>query len=213
MSPHRGEPAENRPLVIGIAGGIGSGKSTVARAFTDLGCLLYDADAEVAALYRRPEVLREIRSWWGDGVVVDGRPDRAAIARLVFNDPAERDRLQRLLFPLLAEARAALLVRATRDGVLGVVIDAPLLFEAGLDAECDAVVFVDTPRPIRVERVAARSGWDEAELDRRENAQWGLDAKRSRSAYTVDGSQPVAVIRERVSEILRQMIRARSGTA
>ncbi|MEL6797988.1 MAG: dephospho-CoA kinase, partial [Planctomycetota bacterium] len=159
----------SKPMVIGIAGGIGSGKSTVARAVADAGCLLYDADAEVAKLYERDDVLATVREWWGDDIApADTGLDRAKVAGIIFEDPAQRERLESYLFPLLADERAALIRRANDQGSPAVVIDAPLLYEAGLDTECDIVIFVDTPRDERLRRLMARSGWDAGELDRRE---------------------------------------------
>ena len=205
--------SEGGPVIIGIAGGIGSGKSTVSRAFAEFGCLVYDADAEVTRVYGRAEVIETIRRWWGDRVAPGGVLQRAEVARIIFGSDQERERLQGYLYPLLAESRAGLVQRARAEGAPGVIIDAPMLFEAGLDRECDAVVFVDTPREERLRRVHARSGWDEAELTRRENAQLSVDAKRDRSDYTVDGSQSLAAIRDRVGEILSQIRRSKHGSS
>ncbi|HED54620.1 MAG TPA: dephospho-CoA kinase [Phycisphaerales bacterium] len=195
----------SKPIVLGIVGGIGSGKSFIARLMGEAGAVVYDADQEVTRLYERPEVLDTIRSWWGDEAVVDGQLDRATVARVIFEDESQRDRLESLLFPLLAEHRAALIRQAERDGVKAVVIDAPLLFEAGLDEECDAVLFVDTPRDIRLRRLKSRSGWDEAELDRREKAQLPLDVKRERSDYVLSGAGTVEEVRDRVLHFLDEI--------
>ncbi|MEO1585524.1 MAG: dephospho-CoA kinase [Planctomycetota bacterium] len=206
----------SRPLVIGIAGGIGSGKSTVARALADAGCLLYDADAEVTKLYQRKDVLETIRQWWGPGVAPEDAPaeeplDRARIAGIIFEDPSQRERLEGLLFPLLAKARAELIRGASASGAPAVVIDAPLLYEAGLDEECDVVVFVDTPRNERLKRLGARSGWDAAELDRREKAQLPLDAKRDRADYTLSGQGTRADIAHAARHLLEDVISRHAG--
>ena len=196
----------SRPLVIGIAGGIGSGKSTVARAFADAGCPVYDADAEVTRLYESDDVHREISRWWGPDVIADGAVDRARIAQIIFEDPSQRQRLENLLFPMLIASREAKKRLAAQQGAPAVIIDAPLLFEAGLDAECDVVVFVDTPRPARLERLRARSGWDEPELSRRESAQLPLDAKRRRSDYTVSGEAAPGELRSLVEGLLKTIL-------
>lgn len=197
----------SRPVVIGIAGGIGSGKSTVARAMAEDGALLYDADSAVADLYRDARVLDELASWWGADVVHEGGLDRARVADIIFADPAQRARLEGLLFPMLAQARSDLYDRAEREGVPAVVVDAPLLFEAGLDTECDVVVFVDTPGDERLVRLRGRSGWDAGELDRREQAQLPLADKRARSRYTLGGAGSVADVATRARALLRQIIR------
>lgn len=195
-----------RPVVIGLAGGIGSGKSTVARILEDAGCVIYDADREVSALYRRQDVLDTVRAWWGDGAVAQGEIDRATIARIIFEDETQRERLEGLLFPRLHARRRELLEQAGLAGARAVVIDAPLLFEAGLDPECDAVIFVDTPRAVRLGRLRARSGWDEGELARREKAQLPLEAKRDRSDYCLDGAAPPDQLRTRTLGLLDEII-------
>ena len=201
----------SRPVVIGLAGGIGSGKSFVARILGDAGCVIYDADREVTALYRRQDVLDTVRSWWGDEAVTGGEIDRATIARIIFEDESQRDRLEKLLFPRLHERRRELIEEAFQNGVRAVVIDAPLLFEAALDEECDVVVFVDTPREVRLERLKARSGWDEAELSRREKAQLPLDAKLQRSDYSLDGSAAPEELRRRTLSLLDEIIAGSEG--
>ncbi len=196
----------SRPVVIGLAGGIGSGKSFVAELMREAGCVIYDADREVSALYRRQDVLDTVRSWWGDEAVLDGEIDRATIAKIIFEDASQRDRLEKLLFPLLHARRREMIQEASSAGVKGVVVDAPLLFEAALDKECDVVVFVDTPRQVRLERLHARSGWDEAELARREKAQLPLDAKLRGSDYSLDGSAAPDELRRRVLSLLDEII-------
>lgn len=179
-------PPSDRPRIIGIAGGVGSGKSTVAREFEKLGCLVSDSDAEAREALTRPEVIEELVGWWGSGVLdADGRVDRSAVARIVFADNGERKRLEGLVHPLLALTRARLIDDARRTGIRAVVIDAPLLFEAGLNEDCDAVVFVECPLEERFARVSTSRGWDGPEQNRREKAQWGLDRKRSGSDYVV----------------------------
>ena len=190
------------PVVIGLVGGIGAGKSEVARVFAGLGALVYDADAETRVALRRRDVLESLRAWWGGRVVgADGLVNRAAVASIVFADDAERERLESLIHPLLAAARAEIVERAEREGAPAVIIDAPLLFEAGIENECDKVVFVDTPDRTRVERVASR-GWDESELARRERAQLPLEEKRARSDAMIDNSGDPASLRPACEELL-----------
>ena len=166
--------------IIGIAGGIGSGKSRVARVFGEFGCAVIDSDAQVRDVYGREDVRQTLKQWWGERVFKPGGElDRAAVAARVFSDPAERARLEALVHPLVAEARDEAMRRAARDPQLvAFVWDTPLLFEVGLNAQCDAVVFVDAPLELRLQRVRRTRGWDEAELARRENLQWPLDRKR-----------------------------------
>ena len=194
--------------VIGIAGGVGSGKSFIARLFGELGCAVIDSDAQVRAAYLDPSVRQTIRSWWGDEVFLPGGEiNRAAIARKVFADEGQRRRLEGLIHPWVAEARRRDMSAAANDPqTVAYVWDTPLLFEAGLAPECDAVVFVDAPEEVRLERVRKTRGWDAAELRRRENLQWPLDKKRRISHYvvtnTADADDPRGQVREVLSRIL-----------
>lgn len=198
--------------VIGIAGGVGSGKSTAARTLGELGCLVSDSDAGAREALQRPEVVCTLVGWWGEGVLSpDGSPDRSAIAKIVFADDAERKRLEALIHPLLRAEREALIAGAAGRGAKAVVIDAPLLFEAGLDAECDAVVFVETPEAVRVERVRETRGWDAGELHRREKAQLPLDAKRERSDYVVVNDGHPDRLRAQLEGVLRAILNPRTG--
>lgn len=203
--------SDDRPLVIGLAGGVGSGKSTVARAFARLGCAVVDSDVEARAALRRPEVIRELVSWWGEGVLDDeGAIDRSAVARIVFEDSAERERLEGLIHPLVRRSRANAVEVARGAGAPCVIVDAPLLFEAGLDEECDVTVFVDTDRSVRLERVRSR-GWDAAELDRREAAQWPLEKKRALCDEVVVNSGDKASLEVEVKSVFDRLMASRGA--
>jgi dephospho-CoA kinase len=194
--------------VIGIAGGIGSGKSFVARLFGESGCAVVDSDAQVRAAYRDPAIRGTIRQWWGDGMfLADGEINRPAVAKKVFGDETERRRLERLIHPWVAEARRREMSAAAEDPqVVAYVWDTPLLFEAGLDGECDAVVFVDAPFEQRLGRVRQARGWDEAELLRREKSQWPLDKKRRISDYVVTNTADADDARGQVREVLSRIL-------
>ncbi len=180
---------------VGVAGGIGAGKSAVARAFARRGCVLSDSDAGAKAALKLAEVKQTLRAWWGDGVFDSaGEVDRASVARVIFADASQRTRLEGLIHPILHRQRAELIAQAKRNGARGVVIDAPLLFEAGLEKECDAVVFVDTPREVRLRRVSATRGWNEEELSRREAAQMPVDEKRRRCAFVIANGEGVSEV-------------------
>ncbi len=192
--------------VVGIAGAIGSGKSSVARALASLGALVSDSDAQIRLALETDAVKRTLVEWWGDGVLDErGSVDRSKIARIVFNDPEQRARLEALLHPYALRARDELIEQGEREGAPCVVIDAPLLFEAGLDSECDAVVFVDASREIRLGRLRKNRGWDESELDRREKAQLPLEHKRRNSDHVILNEGDEADLHERVRALLAQI--------
>ncbi len=200
------------PVVIGVAGGIGAGKSEVARAFAAAGCVVSDSDRSAREALDRPDVRATLVGWWGQGILgSDGRIDRKRVSAVVFADPAERARLEGLVHPIVRQSRAELIAQATAAGAPGVVIDAPLLFEVGLDAECDAVVFVDAPRGLRLARVRETRGWDESELARREKVQLPLDAKRDRSDYEIVNDADPERLRAEARRILDQILAKARG--
>lgn len=206
--PHPLTSSSSRPLILGLAGGIGSGKSAVAAEFAALGALVIDSDKEAKAALDLPRVREELVKWWGPRVLTaEGRADRPAIASIIFSDPAERTRLEALVHPIVKATRAQLVERAAREGKHVVVVDAPLLYEAGVDKECDAVVFVDSPEPLRAARVQASRGWDRAELTRRENAQLPLEAKRRRADDVVVNDASREVLAGRVRDVLERIQR------
>jgi dephospho-CoA kinase len=201
--------------IIGIVGGIGSGKSFVARLFGELGCRVIDSDAQVRDAYRNPAVVETLRQWWGDEVVnADGSVNRSAVAARVFTNPAEKLRLEQLVHPMVHEARARQMEAASKDPqVVAFIWDTPLLLEAGLAGQCDAIAFVDTPFEQRLARVKSRSDWDEVELLRREKSQLALDSKRALSDYVItntaeakDGDSAMAGLREQVRRVLSQIL-------
>ncbi|MFK7758988.1 MAG: dephospho-CoA kinase [Phycisphaerales bacterium] len=195
------------PLVIGLVGGIGSGKSTVARAFEDIGCVVSDSDKAGAVALSMPEVIRELVAWWGDEILSkDGQVDRKKVATIVFADPQERTRLEKLVHPIIHDLRHEMIEKAQNDtAIRAVIVDAPLLFEAGIEDECDAVVFVQTPMRIRSQRVQETRGWDESELDRREKAQLPLEHKRERADYIVANGGSVDELPAQVARILHEI--------
>jgi dephospho-CoA kinase len=202
--------APHRKPVIGLMGGIGSGKSTVARCFAKLGCGVIDADALARHAINEPAVVAQLRAWWGDHVVdANGKVDRAAVSRIVFNAPRERERLEGLVHPRVHAGRAAERARMMRDaGIVAIVEDCPLLLETRLDAECDALVFVDASRDVRLERVRAGRGWSAEELDRREKSQLGLDIKRNRADYVISNEDDEAACQTHVRRVLPQILKA-----
>lgn len=197
------------PVVIGLVGAIGAGKSRVARVLVSLGCELYDADAESHRVFELDDVQDQMRAWWGDRVVDEqGRVSRSLVGHVVFAEPEARRRLEAMIHPRLAEAREQAKQRAQDRGAPGVVIDAPLLFEAGLEGECDVVVCVTARDETRLARVAER-GWDEAELRRRDAVQLPLKEKARLSGVVLPNDGTLEELESRVRELFTGLV----GTA
>ena len=172
-------------LKVGLTGGIGSGKSTVARRFAGLGALVVDSDALAQALTAPGgAAIAAIAAAFGaDMIAADGAMDRARMRALVFAQPAERQRLEAILHPMIGDATRA---QASRAGAgQSVVFDVPLLTESGTwRARVDRVVVVDCLESTQVARVVQRSGWT-AEAVERTIAQQATRAQRRAIADAV----------------------------
>jgi dephospho-CoA kinase len=192
--------------VIGICGGIGSGKSAVAAAFRALGCEVCVSDDVARAVLEQPEVRAAVVARVGRDIArPDGSIDRAALGRAIFADAALRADVERIMHPRIEAARRAQFAKAPLS-TRAFIIDAPLLLEVGLDRECDAVVFVDAPHALRVNRVTATRGWAAAELDRREGAQMPLEQKRARSTDAIVNDSGHAELVRRVEQVLGAIV-------
>lgn len=149
-------PEPGQPYLVGLTGGIGTGKSTVAEQLAALGAVVVSAD-ELAREVVAPGSpgLEQLAREFGPGVVQpDGQLDRAAMAQLVFDDPAARLRLEQITHPLIAAAKTEQFA-GLAPGQVG-VYDVPLLVETGMEGEFDAVVVVEAPLDLRLARLHRR---------------------------------------------------------
>ncbi len=179
--------------ILGLIGGIGSGKSTVAEMFRQCGAVVVNADRIGHELLCRRDIMDTLTGRWGDSILNEnGDLSRAVIARIVFQPnetgKAERQFLDALLHPLIHHEMSSTIQALKRMGEKLILIDAPLLLEAGWDDQVDRIIFIDAPREVRWERVRQR-GWTEAEFDAREAAQWPIEEKRRRADNLVDNSK------------------------
>lgn len=194
--------------IIGLAGGIGAGKSAVARIFESLGVAVIDSDRLNHEQLADPEVKGTLRQWWGESIFTEsGEVDRKALADIVFGNSCLLKRLEDLVYPRINRRRDELLAGyQANPAVLAIVMDSPKLFEAGLDGLCDAVVFVDAERKIRLERLLRARGWSEEELLRRENLQKPLDSKKAGADYIIKNNSTVDTLRPNVEKILAAVL-------
>lgn len=170
----------------------------------ELGAVVLDADRSAHEVLNEPDVIGVLTEWWGPCVLgADGQIDRQRVAEIVFEDPSERRRLEALIHPRIfvrwSEALAQ--CRSEPGFAPAVVIDAPLLFESGLDAQCDVIVFVEVPERIRAQRVQADRGWSPAELQRREKMQELLEAKKARADHVLENNSDTSGLRQAVASL------------
>lgn len=200
-----------RPVpLVGLIGGIGSGKSSVADAVAGLlrGTRL-DADATGHRALQQPAIRRRLREAFGSEVFdAAGQVIRSQLARKVFgNDAAaaeHRATLNSIVHPWIRAQHLAEIERLTHDPDCHVILlDAAVLLESGWGNFCDAIAFVDVPLVMRLQRVASR-GWDAAELARREASQLTLDEKRHRADIVIDNSRTVQAAAEDLAVFLKK---------
>lgn len=195
--------------IIGVTGGIGSGKSHVSRMFSTYSCTITNFDSLAWACYREPKVRTAILNWWGNDVFDGlGAVNRQAIAERVFKDPEELKRLEDLLYPMVrrrAVREAQRFMSYRSDYWKAIVWDCPLLFESGLNRLCDAVVFVKTPLNERLARVKARDGMTDEQFMLRENNQMPADEKEKLADVVLDNTNK-AVRTEQVCMVLSRVL-------
>jgi dephospho-CoA kinase len=192
-------------LIIGILGGVASGKSLVARQFAACGAAILDGDRAGHELLEQSEVRAAIQKRWGNEVIAaDGRVNRPAIAAIVFAPTAEAPEelkfLESWLHPRIGELLTREAARLAALGTKAAVLDAPVMLKAGWDRFCDILVFVDVPREVRLARARLR-GWSEEEFARREEAQESLEEKRRRADLVIDNSRTPEETRTQVEQI------------
>ena len=200
-------------LVIGVTGGLGTGKSTVARMFRKLGAVALDADA-IAHQVMEPKrpAWRRIVEAFGPGILNgDLTVNRKRLAAIVFDDEDRRRRLERIIHPRVLRELKDRVRRAARSRrVPAVVLDVPLLLEAGAQHLVDALVVVTARPGVQRRRLRVRHGWSNAEIGARVAAQWKLSAKVALADYVVDNSDGVGTTRTQVKRIWNQLALGRS---
>lgn len=192
-------------ITVGLTGSIGMGKSTTAAMFAAEGVPVYDADAEVHALYAKGGAAVAPLEAAFPGVVVDGAVDRAKLSHQVVGKPDELKRLEAIVHPLVGESRVGFFQKAVAAGADIVILDIPLLFETGGEKRMDAVVVVSAPADLQRERVLARPGMDEAKLDAILARQMADAEKRARAHFVIDTSQGLDAARQQVRDVLKRL--------
>ena len=197
--------------IIGLLGGVASGKSLAAKMLVDLGAGLLDADRTGhAVLAEDADVRKELRQRWGDAVfTAEGQVDRAALARRVFAEAdgarADREFLEDLLHPRIRRRLEAVRQQFAAQGKLAAVLDAPLLLEAGWGPMCDIVLMIDAPRDARIQWARQR-GWSDAEFARREAAQSPVEQKRRAAHAVIPNDDSIDELRHVVRNFWEQYV-------
>ncbi len=196
--------------VIGLLGGVASGKSLVAEQFRRLGAAVLDADRIGHEVLLLPEVRDAIRKHFGDKVFgANGEVDRKSLGRRVFAPPPAGPRelalLEQLTHPEIRRRLRDQVEQLARDGVSAGVLDAPVMLKAGWDKLCAVVIYIDASDETRLKRAMSR-GWTAEEFAAREVAQDSLDLKKQRADFVVDNSASEEYTQQQVERLWRSLI-------
>jgi dephospho-CoA kinase len=195
----------NKP-VIGLIGGVGSGKSRAAAEFAKYGARVISGDKFGHEALRQPDIKQQVVGRWGSEILDDkGEVDRRKLGTIVFADPRERKVLEKLVFPWIERRIEEEIARAQDDAsVKLVVLDAAIMLETGWGEACDQLVYVDAPREQRLQRLAQERGWSAQEMEKRERSQWPLAEKRKRADRILDNSGSPEELARQVQDLLKE---------
>jgi dephospho-CoA kinase len=197
----------NKPI-IGILGGICSGKSTVAGEFAKLGCKVIDADKIAHELLERKDIKESVVNLFGEAILnSEKKIDNKKLAGIVFSDSEKLSSLNKIIHPSVLERAEELIEKYNRQsGVKAIVLDMPLLAEVGWDKRCDKLIFVDCKRVLRINRAKKRGVFDENQLEIRENFQISLDNKVAITDNTIDNNSGFSALAKQIAGIFSCII-------
>lgn len=190
---------------VGLTGGIASGKSTVSAMLAELGAVIIDADRLAREVVAPGTVgLAAVVDLFGPGILTaDGEMDRPAVGAIVFADPARRQGLEQIIWPLV-RARSEELVAAAPAGAI-VVHDIPLLVETGQQDTFDAVVVVDVPRQVQIDRMLGDRGMTLGEAEDRLAAQADRETRLAAATHVLDNTGSLEELRRRVGDLVVEL--------
>ncbi len=195
-------------LQTGLTGNIGSGKSLVADIFRVLGVPVFNADLEAKTILDAPEIHDQLKSLFGDGVFTDGKPDRKAIAGIVFDDKEKLEHLNNIIHPAV-RAKFRKWGEDLRH-LPYVIYEAAIILETGRAAHLDGTIVVTAPRETRITRVINRDGISRDQVEQRMKNQWSEEKKCSLADYLIDNSGAEMLIPQVIR--IHEEIMKKSGT-
>jgi dephospho-CoA kinase len=194
--------------IIGIIGGVGSGKSTVAAEFARLGCKVIDADKIAHDLLEKKATKEKIVDLFGETILDSaGKIDHRKLADIVFADADKLASLNKIIHPLVLGRAEDLIKQYNRQNeVKAIVLDMPLLMEVGWAKRCDKLIFVDCKRQLRIDRAKKMVAFDENQIKIRENLQISLDNKVGLADNTVDNNSDFSALARQVTDIFSYIV-------
>lgn len=188
--------------IIGLTGGIGSGKSTIASYFKALGVPVYIADDEARKLMDNPETVKKVQSVFEENVIENHVLDRKKIATLVFSNPQKLEQLNSIVHPEVKKHFISWLKKHKDQPFI--IKEAAILFESGSYKDCDKIIVVTAPEEIRIDRVMQRDRVTKEQVLERMKNQWTEEEKIKRSDFVIENID-LETSEKKVSEILKEL--------
>jgi len=203
-------------IIAGLTGGIASGKSTVSRFFSEAGALIIDADKISREVVSKGTTgYDEILSFFGRTILLpDGEIDRKRLGEIIFNDPEKKAHLDSIVHPRVFERSAEMIAQiATHTPDAVVILDIPLLLEAGMGSDLAEVIVVYVPQITQLERLMKRDGIDKQSAMARIRSQIPIEEKRKRATVVIDNSHTLSDCRRQALAVFNRLKqRSKNGT-
>jgi dephospho-CoA kinase len=201
----------NTKPVIGLLGGIGSGKSSVASILADLGCAVIDADQMARGVLDDEGVINAVKAVFGSDILTsEGGINRSKLAEKAFSDAAVLERLTAIVHPpVLEQAEKLLAEYLVIPGISAIVLDVPLLMETNWHKRCDVLVFVDSDASIRQQRVSQKGRFSADQIKKRENFQISLEKKEEVAQYIIQNNSDLSDLADQVAQVYSAIMKIR----
>lgn len=195
---------QERPKILGICGMIGSGKSLASEILEGLGCVVISADKLAREILDSNDAREFLLRNFGSEVIGPYGVDRKKLADIIFEDPVKKQLLEDYIHPRVIEEQSRLIKHYKQHSKdrPAIVLDTPLLIEVGINRDCDYVVFIDSPRSLRLKRLYEKRGWQEYELLRRERYMLPAIVKRSIADAIIFNHSTVASLETQLKLLL-----------
>lgn len=191
-------------MIVGLTGGIASGKSTVSSIFRSFGVEIADADITAKKISEREDVIQEIGKIFGKDVLsAEGQIDRVKLKEVVFSDKNKLIQLNNIIHPKVMEEFKKIKENTSKNDII--IFDIPLLFEAGMDKMCDTVILVYADREMQIERIKARDGVSRELAEKIIDAQMSLEDKKEKSDIHIENNGTQEELKKKVEVIYRKL--------
>lgn len=191
-------------MIIGLTGGIASGKSTVSKILKELGAKIVDADVKAKEVFQREDVTEEIKNIFGNGVIgKNGELDRGKIKEIVFSNKEKLKKLNQLIHPKVEEELKKIKENANKNDII--IFDIPLLFETGMNKYCDKIMLVFVNRETQIKRMIERDNISEELAIKIINSQMSLEEKLKKSEIHIENNGTMENLREKIEKIYKNL--------